>query len=215
MIQVLKSPPGAKGVNTVATFGSATAAKFKSAGYSFVVRYLGALTAREASVIIGQGLGLLAVGYSRRPGWIPTGPEGKADGILKIDQAENAGLIPGMTIFCDLEGPGGEGLRERCIDYVNEWAAPIQAAGFVAGLYVGYGVPLTPDELYHELAVTAYWHSCSQVQAVAHRGYQMTQLYPPNRTVCGTKVDIDFIQADAKGDTPMWMIDAPAPEAAA
>jgi hypothetical protein len=212
MIQVLKSPPGAKGVDTVAKISAATAAKLRAAGYSFVVRYLGALDAREASVIIGQGLALLAVGYSRRPGWIPSAPEGKADGMLKIEQAEAAGLLPGMTLFCDLEGPGGPNVHDACIDYVNEWARPIQEAGFVAGLYVGFGVPLTSDELYHELAVTAYWHSCSVVPAVAHRGYQMVQLAPPNRTVCQTKVDIDFIQADAKGDTPMWMIEAPAPD---
>ncbi len=88
---------------------------------------------------------------------------------------------------------------------MNAWAKPVADAGFIAGLYVGYGVPLTPQQLYQDLIVTGYWHSLSRVRDVAVRGYQMVQP-PGNQMVLGVKVDIDIVQADKNGDTPMWMV---------
>jgi hypothetical protein len=211
-IRVQAAPSGAKGVDTITPFTAQLAAQFKGAGYSFVVRYLGAITTDEMSAILEAGLGLLAVGYSRRPGWHPSASEGAADGAAAVLHARQVGLPESMSLYCDLEGPASSTTAGDCIAYVNAWAEPVQAAGYVAGLYVGYGIPLTPQQLYHDLLVTGYWHSCSRVQDVAVRGYQMIQQAPCNQTVLGIKVDVDLIQVDKNGDTPQWLIaveDAP------
>lgn len=204
--QVQSASSGAKGVDTIATFTPAMAARLKAAGYDFVVRYLGALHPTERDAILGAGLGLLAVGYSRRPGWAPSAALGASDGAQAVAHAQVAGLMPGMTLFCDLEGPASGTTSGDCIAYINAWAAPVVAAGFVAGVYVGYAIPMTPSQLYHDLQVTAYWASCSRPQAVAVRGYMMTQDPHANQIVAGIQVDIDTITADANGDTPRWMI---------
>jgi hypothetical protein len=203
---VQPAPSGAKGVDTITPFTAALGAQFKAAGYSFVVRYLGAIASGEVNAILEAGLGLLAVGYSRRPGWQPTAAEGASDGAAAVLHAQQAGLPAGMSLYCDLEGPASTTTASDCVAYVNAWAKPIQAAGYVAGLYVGYAIPLTPQQLYQDLLVTAYWRSCSQVQDVAVRGYQMIQQIPGNQTVLGIKVDIDVIQADKNGDTPHWVV---------
>jgi len=208
-VKVQAAPSGAKGVDTIAPFTKDIAARFKAEGYSFVVRYLGALHPIERDAILGAGLGLLAVGYSRRAGWEPTAVEGASDGAAAVVHAREAGLLEGMTLFCDLEGPASSTTAADCIAYVNAWAKPVADAGYVAGLYVGYGVPLTPQQLYQDLIVTAYWHSLSRVQDVAVRGYQMVQQAPGNQMVLGVKVDIDIIQPDKNGDTPRWMIGSP------
>lgn len=206
---VAKAPSGAIGVDTITPFTAATAAKFKAGGYSFVVRYLGSISVAEFDAILNAGLGLLAVGYSRRPGWMPSAALGAQDGALAVTHAHGIGLPKGMTLYCDLEGPSSECHATDCIAYVNSWAKLVQAAGYIAGLYVGYAIPLTPNQLYHNLDVTAYWASCSRPQAVAVRGYRMTQHYPGNVMVLGVLVDLDTITSDANGDTPMWLIKAP------
>jgi len=202
-MHVQKSPAGARGVDTIERFTVERARAFRAAGYSFAVRYLGNLLAPERDAILSGGLALLAVNYSRRPGWRPSSALGAADGALAVAHAEQAGLLPGMTLWLDLEGPSGTGVD--CIGWVNAAARAIQRAHFKAGLYVGYGVPLSADQLYWSLAVTAYWDSCSVNPSVSRRGFQMRQLSPPNQWVCGTHVDLNVIQTDALGDTPHWL----------
>lgn len=206
-MRVELAPNGVKGVDTILPFGEARAKAIKAAGYDFAVRYLGKMTALERDVILRAGLGLLAVTISRRPSWHPSGELGDLDGIDAVANAERAGLLPGMTLFCDLEGPGGVGADT--IEYVNAWASRVQAAQYKAGLYVGYGIQLNDEQMYHALKVTAYWDSCSRNVGVAHRGFQMVQHYPGNQKVAGIIVDINHIQTDGKGDTPSWLIGDP------
>ena len=203
-MKIERSFPGAKGVDTVLTFSKGLAERFKAAGYAYVVRYLGALTDYEVEAILAGGLALLAVSYSRRHGWLPNGTLGAQDGMLAVQHARAANLPIGLTLFCDLEGPGGTGTDS--VAYVNAWAHAVQAGGYIAGLYVGYGIQLTAQELYSCLAVTAYWDSCSKNPDVAKRGFQMVQEYPPNKRVCGLQVDTNVIQPDFFGDTPVWVI---------
>jgi hypothetical protein len=208
-ISVQAAPSGVKGIDTITPISAAIAAKFRGAGYSFVVRYLGAITAVERDAILNAGLALLAVGYSRRAGWQPSAALGAADGAGAVLHAGQAGFPIGMSLYCDLEGPSSSTTATDCIAYVNAWAEAVTGAGYRAGLYVGYGIPMTPEQLYEDLKVTAYWHSCSQVQDVAVRGYQMVQQAPGNQMVLGVQVDVDVIQADKKGDTPYWIVASP------
>jgi hypothetical protein len=206
---IIQRATPSKGFDTIATISRDKAAQFKAAGYDFVVRYLcsnkWSLTTPERDNILEGGLGLLVVGNSRLPGWHPSADLGTADGIKIVSIAKACGLPEGMSIFCDMEGPGGDA-HSNVIAHVNAWAKVVQEAGYVAGLYVGFGIRLTPEQLYHELAVTAYWDSCSTNPNVAVRGFQMRQLYPANQHVCGVQVDIDTISPDNLGDTPNWLI---------
>lgn len=206
-MRVEPATPGARGVDTILQFGSSRAAAIKAAGYSFVIRYLGVLTTLERNVILDAGLALLAVTYSRRPSWRPSAELGDSDGLHAVTNARTAGLPEGMSLFCDLEGPGGVG--HDVVNYVNAWASRVQAAGYKAGLYVGYGIGLTDDQMYHELKVTGYWDSCSRNVGVAHRGFQMVQESPGNQHVAGIIVDVNHIQTDGEGDTPHWLIGDP------
>lgn len=198
---------GARGVDTILPFGPSRALAIKAAGFAFIVRYLGALTTLERNVILHAGLALLAVTYSRRPSWQPSGELGDQDGLHAVQNARTAGLPEGMSLYCDLEGPGGVGADT--IDYVNAWADRVQAAGFKAGLYVGYGVQLSDEQMYHSLKVTGYWDSCSRNVGVAHRGFQMFQEYPGNQKVAGILVDVNHIEKDGQGDTPSWLVGDP------
>jgi hypothetical protein len=207
---VQPATPGARGLDTIAVFHETLATDVKQAGLGFVVRYLRhdqCLTATEVNIILAANLALLAVTGSRAPGWVPSASMGMTDGLQTVELAKLAALPAGLSIYLDFEGPSGS--TQDCVDYINAWAHEVQRAGYRAGLYVGYGVPLTPDQLYHSLAVTGYWHSCSTVPAVAVRGYQMRQLTPPNQHAFGTMVDYDTILLDNKGDVPHWLIGAP------
>ena len=197
------APNGARGVNTTLRFNAPRAQAIKNAGYQFIIRYLEALTIAERDCILGAGLGLLAVGYSRRPGWLPTADLGAQDGAHHVEHATAAGLMRGMTLYCDLEGPGAATTGASCIGYVNTWARIVQSAGYIAGAYLGYGIPLSSSQLYHSLAVTQYWSGGGHPVDV--RGYSMVQ---DNRsiTVAGLLVDVDTISTDGRGDTPVFLI---------
>lgn len=205
-ISVQPATPGARGVDCITVLSSASAARLKAAGISFAVRYLGSLTVAERDAILGAGLALLAVGFSRKPGWSPTGALGAQDGAAAALHAEAAGLPTGMHLFCDLEGPAGGTHPDDTIAYVNAWAAAVSAAGYLPGLYVGFACGLTPQQLYESLHVACYWHSCSSVPEVATRGYAMIQDVHANQVIAGVQVDVDIVQADKLGGVPYWLV---------
>lgn len=164
-------------------------------GCSFAVRYLSELTAIEAEAISGAGWGLMGVTHPR--GTVSS-TFGQADGVQAAAHARAVGLPTGVHLWLDLESWQGD-----AIGYVNAWAAQVKQAGYLAGLYVGAAAsPLTPDELW-SLEVSAYWESCSIVPEVAHAGYMMEQLTPPDLVIAGTLVDLDVVRADRKGRLPV------------
>jgi glycoside hydrolase-like protein len=198
--------PGAKGVDCVTVLDAGHCAALVAAGVSFAGRYLGHISAAELDAIVSAGLQCTFVaGYSRAPGWVPTEAEGQADGASAVAHALALGLPAGVTIWLDLEtwlGGDPEG-------WVNAAAKVIQAAGFQAGLYVGYDdVPLSPAALY-ALAVTRYWKSCSRGPVPATRGFCMVQ-NSPNTWVAGVQVDANVVQDDTLGDVPTFAGTAPA-----
>jgi hypothetical protein len=206
-MRVEQAPNGARGVDTILPFTASRAKAIKGAGYDYVVRYLGVLTTPERNIILQAGLALLAVNYSRRPGWHPSASIGDLDGLASVAHARKAGLPDGMSLYCDIEGPGG-GANDT-IAHVNAWATRVQAAGYKAGMYVGYGIQLSDVQMYHDLKVTGYWDSCSRNVDVAKRGFQMFQHYPPNVHVAGLQVDVNHIETDGMGDTPSWLVGDP------
>lgn len=205
-LSIQPAEAGARGIDCITVLTRASAERLAAAGYRFAVRYLGSLTLAERDAILGAGLAILAVGFSRKPGWMPTAALGDSDAAAAIHHAIAAGLPAGMHLFCDLEGPSTAASSDDCIDYVNAWSGAVRAAGYLPGLYVGFGVPLTGAQLFHDLTVACYWHSCSAVPEVAVRGYCMRQDPRADQWIAGIQVDIDVIEPDAMGDVPHWVV---------
>jgi len=195
-------PVGALGFDCVINLNAVTAAKMAAAGMKYCVRYLGSLTAKEVSAITGAGMGVMAVCYSRAPGWAPSASVGAQDGAQMIAHAKAAGLLPGMTLWIDFEGPGGTAAEQ--MEYINAAADAVTAAGFIAGLYVGLSA-LTSAQLF-STHVHAYWKSLSNVPT-PNCGFQQFQLYP-SVTVGGLFVDLDVVQQDYAHRQPMMMVAA-------
>lgn len=163
------------------------------------------ITAQEIANFMAAGLGLMLYQRVRDPGWLPSATLGKADAEVFAAKAARAGYLAGASAWDDLEGIGGS--ASATIAYANEKAADLKAARYVPGDYVGDDVPLTGDELFHELVVTCYWRSLSNVPDVATRGYAMIQI-AENVPVAGTIVDVNLARADLLGGRPFWMRNA-------
>ena len=202
-----EAPVGALGIDTIAVLRRSDADALYGYGFKFAIRYLGSLTTSEVADILDAGLALMPVGYSRGVGWLPTGPEGISDGVRAVKEAQELGLPDGVTVWCDLEGMGGT--AADTIAYTEAWGEELMAAGYIPGVYVGAGIPLSGMQLYRLNNVHAYWHACSEVPEVDVCGYQMYQLWPPDQQICGIEVDIDVIQSDRKGRYPVWTKTAP------
>jgi hypothetical protein len=206
------NPSRIVGFDTISKLDGASATRLASAGLSFAVRYVGLsapgpddLDAAELEAITGAGLGVMPVQYARANGW--SAATGLADGEAASRNALAAGVLPEATLWCDVEGrfPAAD----VAIAYAAQWYAGATAAGVHdPGLYVGAGVQLTSEQLFHELPFRRYWRSFSQVPNVDVRGYQLIQLFPDDVIVAGVRVDLDVTQSDYLRNRPMWMVRA-------
>jgi len=197
-----------KGIDTILRIWPELAQQLKVLGYSFVVRYIGtgpsALTPTERDIITDAGLGLMVVTFGGKNGWLPSKDNGHAKGLSDVVHAKAAGVMEGTSAFFDYEGPG-ICTAYTMADDINARTDVVADEGFRPGLYNGFGMPFSSDQLYKMLKLSCYWKSCSQVPDVAVRGYCMIQHYPPNQHVAGAQVDINTIKADNLGGVPYWM----------
>lgn len=192
---------GAKGADTCAVLTDKACADIASRGGEYVVRYLPSLTPAEIARIHSHKLALQCCNYSRGAGWVPSASLGANDGARDVAQAKALGLPQGALIWFDLEGcRGGSSLTKA---HLEAWASAITAAGFAAGLYVGYA-PGGLDEaaLYGLRKITRYWQSCSRVPEPATRGFCQRQCYKGNQNAGSVVVDWgqthnDFLGAQA------------------
>ena len=209
MTHVERMKPG-KVVDTAGQLTSKHVAAVKAAGHLGVVRYVphvgaagrGDITACEAATICqGTGLGLLLVQHVRLPNWQPTNCSGHDDGMAAASRALGIGYPLGAHLFVDLEGIAGPGVATSV--YTEAWAQAVVDAGYLAGAYVGYGVPLNADQFYALKHVTSYWCDAGP-RHVAVRGFAMKQ--HPEVTIGGMLFDPNDVFADGKGETPAWMM---------
>jgi len=207
-------------VNNVVGFDTDTklsltlAKEFYSIGYRFTVRYLSLgsaadpndLDKNEVDQIIGSGLMLAAIQHCPNKGWIPSPSLGSEYGNNAAKHAQTAGIIPGTTVFLDLEGVMQGTPPKNVIDYCTAWYNEVKSAGYVPGIYVGYGCVIGSYELYYDLPFTIYWKSMSNVPDVDVRGYCMFQSYY-RYLVFGISIDIDNTKMDKLGGLPWFMIE--------
>jgi hypothetical protein len=192
-------------VNQVLTADQALG--FKNAGCDFCIRYLprkpGNLTNAEALDILGAGLPLMAVQHVAESPWQPNTNLGTAYGNFAASYAAQVvGLPSGVNIWCDLEMVPDSVAAADVIAYCLAWYYAVHAAGYVPGLYVGYGTQLTADQLYNETSFQHYWKAYNGDE-VAGRGFQLLQ--KTHKQVGGIDYDPNMTQVDGEGGTVLWL----------
>jgi hypothetical protein len=189
---------------------TAEAAEFLKAGFLGVVRYLprtpqlvaGNLTPGEMSDILSSGLSISVVQHVSEDNWNPTAALGTEYGQYVARYAAAIGLPKGMHIWLDLEMVNTSATVQDVKDYCQNWFNEVQAAGYLAALYVGWQVILNSTQLY-DLPFKAYWRGYNADIPVATRGYMITQ--HPQQTLNGINFDPDTIALDDIGDLPMLL----------
>jgi hypothetical protein len=217
--KVIEVPAGTRGFDCDAHVSIYAASQFRMQGYRFCVRYVGRikqnpqdLTGSEASGILAAGLGLQVVQHVLNPGWTPTGALGKQYGAFAAQSAADIGYKFGGMLWCDLEGVGqdkpNDGIDPRdVIAFLNNWHSQVGYAGYTPGLYVGYDVNLTPDQLYQRLRFEHYWgsYNLDVDKRPSVRGLQMKQAL--QQRLDGIVFDPNTVQRDALGGLPLMHVD--------
>ena len=137
-----------------------------------------------------------------QPYW--TNPaKGTSRGQLMVSNAQLVGYPHGAQVFLNLEDTLSDGVtpttRAGIIQWVQNWAAVVQAAGYTPGVYVGNPQILGADDLTSGLTnVSVFWRSASGSAPQSARGYVLRQ--PSiSAAACGTTIDIDTSGSDNSG----------------
>jgi hypothetical protein len=208
---VQPAPAGLSGFDVNQVLTADQALGFKNAGYDFCIRYVprtsslaaGNLSNAEALAILGAGLALMPVQHVAEPGWQPTTNLGTAYGNFAATYAAQVvNLPPGMNVWCDLEEVATGATAADVIAYCQAWYAAVHAAGYVPGLYVGYGTGMTPDQLYNDTSFQHYWQAYNGGQ-VTTRGFQLLQ--KTEKKLGSICYDPDVTQVDGEGDSALWL----------
>ena len=200
--------------NTVLTASSAGA--FRDAGFEFAIRYIprtfvatgtdsqGNLTTAEAQAILSAGLALMVVQHVAAPPWTPSESLGDSYGYYAAANAQAIGLPRGMILWLDLEGVASGTSAATTTAYCEAWADQVSAAGYVPGIYIGANCGLNASAI-EALPFDYYWQSGSSVPALGQTGYCMVQSISSSYVVAGIAYDLDVVQADLDGKTPVWL----------
>ena len=214
---VQSAPAGVKGFDANTPISAAAAQAFYEKGYRFCVRYVGRvqmasydLTAAEAKVILQSGLALMVVQHVLNPGWSPTAELGAQYGSNAARFSKQIGIPPGVSVWCDLESVAESTAAADVIAYCNSWYDQVAEAGYVPGLYVGYGPGLTAQQLYEDLKFKAFWgaYNVNSDQVPSRRGWQLKQSEGTGGTIAGISTesyDDDHTLTDALGGAVSWL----------
>jgi Domain of unknown function (DUF1906) len=208
---------GAIGFDIATRVNSADARKYASQGYQFCIRYVSRddgtrrnneangtpdLSESEAQQILAAGLALMVVQHCPLKGWEPSGSLGKTYGENAASYAADAGLAENVNLWLDLEGIAENTDHQDIIDYCNAWFAAVATGGYEPGIYIGFDVWLSPDELFFNLKTQHYWRAAGNITEVSHRGYQLFQhIQNPG----ASEFDWDVAKNDSLGGTAIWL----------
>jgi len=207
---IVKQATASQGFDVNQPLTPGQAAEFKSAGMEFCIRYIprtialikGNLTIPERDIILNAGLSLMVVQHVAMPGWFPTAELGTQYGSYAATYAEVIGLPKGMNIWVDLETPSIGATEENIIAYANAWYDSVLSAGYIPGIYCGFGIPLSPKQLHDDLKYSHYWRAYNGPD-VATRGYCIVQ--HTAKSLNGIDYDPNTVAPDLLGDLPMWL----------
>lgn len=213
---VAGAPAGAPGFDCNTVLTASSAAQFVDAGFDFAVRYVprnfvatpeesqGNLTAPEAEAILGAGLALMVVQHVASAGWTPSQSLGESYGSYAAQNAQAIDIPPGLILWVDLEGVASGTPASTTTAYCQAWADEVRGAGYVPGVYIGANTGLTANEI-EALPFDYYWQSGSSVPALSQTGYCMVQSISSSYVLGGVEYDLDVVQTDLDGKTPVWL----------
>lgn len=191
-------PAGSRGFDANTRVSLQAASAFWDAGYRFAVRYVKRsqahdydLSTTEVLQLLKAGLGIMVVQHVAPPGWTPTENMGAVYGETAADETRKLGIPKGVVVWCDLEGVAIGTPASQVIQFCNAWYDRVRAAGFDAGLYVGYDSGLTADQLYYKLKFRRYWaaYNLNADSVPSVRGVCQVQLAYPPVTASGRTVE--------------------------
>lgn len=193
----------AKWVDTSVPVSADVCTSVRARGYAGVVRYVPLprnspawdISAAELQRLTLGGVQVLLVQHSRSPNWRPALCSGSDDALIAISSARLVGYPDDAHLYCDCEGP--HATTAEMTAYLNAWSTSVLAAGYRAGLYVGYGVPLDGDQLYELPGFTSYWSDAGH-RHVSRRGCAMVQGGEVH--IAGTLFDENDLAPDALGE---------------
>jgi len=206
-----EAPNGVAGFDVNQVLTEAQAQDFATAGYAFCIRYVprkpqlqaGNLTHAESLDILNAGLALMAVQHVELPPWRPNTNLGTLYGQYAATYASDiVALPPGMNLWCDLEGIAPGTPVQDVIAYCQAWYYAVHHAGYIPGIYVGYDVILTPDQLYNDISFQHYWRAYNGPE-VATRGFQLIQ--KTEKKLGDITFDPNVAQTDDLGDSALWL----------
>jgi Domain of unknown function (DUF1906) len=213
-MKLVQLPHGALGFDCYTPPTADQLIAMRALGFVFHVGYLDNRTPEMVTDALAAGLLFVAVQVSRKSGWRPSASTGSEDGARARRDAIRLDLPLGVDIFRDLETPNVLTTLAEIQADSHSWCAEMDPGGYEGKVYVGAGMPpsLTSQALY-ELPYRGYWASFSRVPDVAHRGYQMRQLfrYPQGECRVGDVfdeapalvsemiIDVDVAFSDYKG----------------
>jgi hypothetical protein len=162
----------------------------------------------ELEMLCGLGLEVMLVQHVRssapgRGGWDIRAHSGSVDGAFAAEHAVNCGY-PDAHLWQDLEDVSGD--AAATIQYSNAWAGRALQWGLRAGVYVGFDIPLTPEQLYRELEHNSYGSDVGH-RHVSERGISWQQTRE-NIVIAGVKVDEGQIQRDLLCEAPFACVAA-------
>lgn len=161
----------------------------------------GDITALELQALTAAELLVFLVQHVRYPGWDPTQHDGAKDGQHAADHALAVGYPAGAHLYLDLEGVGMMGTVGSTTAFASDWQRAVLAAGFRAGLYVGYAVPLSATDLFMLRGFNSYWSDAGP-RVVAKRSFAIKQ--GKTVTIDGVKFDEDDVRPDLLGELPYF-----------
>ncbi len=126
---------------------------------------------------------------------------GKTYGENAASFASEAGLMEGVNVWLDLEDIPAGTPHQDIIDYCNAWFDAVQTSGYEPGVYIGFNVWLSPDELFLKLKFKHYWRAPGNIPEISHRGYQLIQ---HTESTPSGEFDSDVTQDDNLGDGVLW-----------
>jgi hypothetical protein len=156
------------------------------------------ISAAELELLCGKGLQVLLVQHCRLGPWTASAERGMGDGSVAAGFAVRCGYPRGAHLYVDLEDMAAT--DEAAAIHANAWGAAVVGAGFAFGVYHGFSVPLSAEQLYHELIADSYWTDMA-VRPVAVRGNAIVQ--GPPLTLGGVQFDRNTLAADKLGQVPI------------
>ncbi len=202
---------GARGVDSLPFSQGGTAEQaraLKCSGVDFFIGYLGAMTPARLALVLSAGLAFMPVTFASAYS------NGAAD---EIAQLRALGIPAGTSVWLDLEGLAAWHAHPATVmAQLKSWADAINAAGWMACLYVGAPQPLTGPELY-SLPFVRYWLGIGRCvdrngdDAYPACGWCMRQDWHGQKSGMmwrdtGVFVDTNSVQCDHKGRLPAWVV---------